>query len=240
MVRALSLIGCFLIALEGFLLNAGKSLCTSRGCKVVLESAGVHEYYILLAGFLAFCTIFVSTFVKEKTGSRIITLALTGILSAEGVFVGYQLFYLKEICQFCMIIFAIFLLISVVRYKEAVYGFLGFLFAVSSMFLVAPEHFKLEEGLTLIFKNDCPHCEKVIEFAEKNDVELKKVNVNKVLNLVKDLGISEVPILISKQKGRIEILVGEDEIVDFLSGSPVIELPEFEENGTCGIEKECE
>jgi len=199
-----------------------KSICSTEGCKIVAESVRYSDAVIVFVGLTTFTALFILSLCKKETCEKLIDALLITALSAEGVFVGYQLFRVKTICIFCITVFltiAVLTLIRSIKRKFVLTGFLAFTAVLFVMFMLKPIEVKslnLKATYTIIYKNGCPHCEKVIKEAEEKGIHFEKINVNKCLPLLKSLDIKEVPVLLVNKKAEKIIIIGDKNIENFL------------------------
>ncbi|MDL1970377.1 MAG: hypothetical protein LWW94_05295 [Candidatus Desulfofervidaceae bacterium] len=280
----LSLLGVILIALEWRLFLQGKSLCQGVGCKLAITFA--RDETLLLAVGLIFFTLLVflfafapsritlysfSTFsllrIHALTHLRIIDVILLSALAAEGYLVGFQLFVLNRLCSFCLGVFGIVCLITIVyafAYKRFYLVFSGILIwaaVLLATYLVsvpvvgrglenlASAHYVKGTPQTkwyLFVKEDCPHCEKTLDYLLhqfKGDMDLYVCSAKKCYLLLRSLGIEEVPVLLIDKKGKKEILVGDSCICKQIEKKVQI-IPELlplrPPKGVCGIGSICE
>jgi len=70
--------------------------------------------------------------------------------------------------------------------------------------------------LILIYKANCPHCEKVEKFIKEKHINISNVDASNCLSLLKSLSINAVPALISKKMYKIEVLIGDKAIIKYL------------------------
>ncbi len=220
--RLLSLFGAFFTLAQLILKTMHSSICTTQGCLIVAKSVRFSDSFIILAGFITFSLLFLLSFSNKSKSSRFIDFILTLSLSAEGIFVGYQLFRIKHLCLFCLSVFAIFVLLSIARILQREYGvltgFTSFAVILSLCYILKPPEVNIiaSKPLVLVYKPTCSHCEKVIEEAKKNHVSIYTVKAGSCMDLLRMLNIKEVPVLIVNRRGKKEIIVGEKNIIQYL------------------------
>lgn len=199
-----------------------KSICSTEGCKIVAESVRFSDNIIVLTGFLAFGILLLLSFCKKESCQKLIDAMLITFLSAEGVFVGYQLFRVKTICIFCFTVFLTFVALTIIRSlsrRFVLTGFLSFFSVLFVMFMLKPvtvNGISFKSTYTIIYKKGCPHCEKVIKEAEEKDINFKKLNVQKCSWFLKALNIREVPVLVVNKEAEKLIIIGDKNIENFL------------------------
>ncbi len=246
--RLVSLFGSLFTLAQLILKSMHSSICTTQGCLLVAQSVRFSDSIIIFAGFLVFSLLFLLSLSKNETLQKIVDALIVISLSAEGIFVGYQLFRIKHICLFCLSVFALFVILALIRLVQRRYfvltGFASFVTVLGLCYMLKPSAAPViaTKPLVLVYKPTCSHCEKVIEEARKKHVNIYTVKAGSCLDLLRMLNINEVPVLIANKKGRREIIVGEENIIQYLfndqnsssnsSISPIFETPK----GFCSIE----
>ncbi len=213
-----ALAGLLLTTLELILKFSHSSICNSTGCILAESSLTIPDKVLIILGIITFLTLLVlSVFNKESLIDKILIV----IFSLEGVLVGYQLFRLNNICYFCITVFSIFVFLAFLRVLQkrwlVLVGFASFL-SVFLMFAVlkplASSNLPKSNAI-LIYKTSCPHCERVERFIKARGLKIKRVNVTKCVSFLKSLGVEAVPALIIRGKDKIEILIGDNNIINF-------------------------
>ncbi|SMP11757.1 hypothetical protein SAMN06265339_0963 [Desulfurobacterium pacificum] len=218
-----------------------KSICSTEGCRIVAESVRFSDAVIVLVGLLVFLAIFLLSLCKKEVCQKLIDALLITALSAEGVFVGYQLFRVKTICIFCITVFLTFVVLTLIRSIERRFvltGFLTFVSVLFVMFMLKPagtNNVSFSATYTIIYKEGCPHCEKVMKEAEEKGVKLEKLNAQKCISFLKSLNIKEVPVLVVNKKAEKIIVIGDKNIEDFLFKGNEEENTTIEENSLSGF-----
>ncbi len=213
-----ALAGFLFTSLELILKLSHSSICNSTGCLLAESSLIIPDKVIIGLGIITFLTLFFLSILNKES---LIDALLVVIFSTEGVLVGYQLFRLKNICYFCISVFSIFVLLSLLRVLQKRWFVLaGFLSFASVLLLFAVLKPTVGSSLPnsntiLIYKTSCPHCERVEKFIKTHNLKIKKVNVTKCVGFLKSLGIKAVPALIIREGGKIEILIGDNNIINF-------------------------
>ena len=199
--QILSLVGAALTGLQTFLIfYQGEGLCLNEGCEIVDSLTLLPPLYFNVAGLLFF--LFASFGLsKARKGSelwqRFISLLLLAAIAAEAVLICFQYFITDIFCSYCLIIFALIVLINLFMGIRQVFRSVVIFAAVSMAFasldfkVESQSTFSLQDGTLATFKGDasegelylffsstCPHCESVIE-AMKDDMNCD-VNFNPV------------------------------------------------------------
>ena len=94
------------------------------------QLARFGDLSMILVGFVALTFLALLSGLNRKKQSGLldfaINLALIAALAAEGFFVGYQVFWLTEVCLLCLSVFGIFVSLGLLRllggWKEAAGG----------------------------------------------------------------------------------------------------------------------
>ena len=212
------------LTLANFLLElGGKRLCHSEGCLVV-DSFSKSDPLMNLLGFLFFGTALAGELLGlvELSG-----LLLTLALVSEGYLIGFQLFVIGKLCHFC---FAVFILVFVSNLlylfrnlaegrdiKAILLGFLGFFVVLFMVWFVNPKIGELPKGENVvIYSPNCPHCERVFSYCKSHNINATFVDINREKGLCHSLGLDEIPILIHREDGKLEILIGDNRIISYL------------------------
>jgi uncharacterized membrane protein len=168
-------------------LAGGRTICLNQGCEVVEKLTVLSPLYFNILGFFYFQAVFWTIrLLKSKFVSEfeLTALLLFAGLAAEGVLLSYQIFAAQAICSYCILIFALVLLLNFVYSRKQFVTGVAVLIAISISFSlvtfaparVSSQLHSLNEGsygvkscatptkeIYLIFSADCPHCENVIK-----------------------------------------------------------------------------
>lgn len=188
MIRAIiSFLASALAAVQLFLLYSGREgLCFNDGCAIVDSMTSVSPLVFNLAGFCYFQTL-CWLFYRGRKGSeywhKVARLLLLAGLAAEAVLVFFQYSIATVFCSYCLIIFALIVLLNLCcglrQLLRGIVIFVAVLVACFSLQFGAGSSGK-EKGLDagsiamltgkegggklyLFFSASCSHCEKVIE-----------------------------------------------------------------------------
>ena len=142
----LSVLGSLYLLVEAGLQVFGRSICVSEGCGLVARIARFGDLSTVLIGFMALGLLALLSGLNLRRQSGLldsaINLALIAALAAEGFFVGYQIFWLPEMCLFCLSVFGLFLTLGLLRWvagwKETAAGFAAFALVLCFVGLVLP------------------------------------------------------------------------------------------------------
>ncbi len=251
-ILIVSLAGIILTLIEIYLNFKGTSICKTEGCTVV-HIFDIHNTLNYL-GILIFSSIFLFSLLKNQKLLILRSLILSICVIVEGYFIGFQAWYVKEFCHFCLtiagFIFLLFFLdfLSSKHKTIGLVGVTGFISLLISTYLVNMLLIPLNTKYpVIIYQKNCPHCKAVIKYAKENQIKINTYEVKKVYPLMKILKFDSVPILIYKDNNKVFVINGEKEIKDwlktkirrkasFISNSSEILFP-FEEGGACRIDQ---
>jgi uncharacterized membrane protein/glutaredoxin len=229
----LTLLGLFLNILELFLLSAGKTLCSSQGCKIVDSFARFGNSFMCLLGTFLFLSILVIYLweLKNRNKNLLLDLILIVALTGEGYLIGFQLFGVGHICYFCLTVFLTILGLTLLRFfdKRPIVGLgiLGFLSVGFLTFIVPPKGFTPlpKTKYVLIYSPTCPHCRKVEKFLDNKGINYRKVPYKEVLNLLLSMETEKIPVLLVREKNKSLFLIGEEEIYNFFRKKNFFQMP---------------
>jgi hypothetical protein len=221
---------------EAGLLVFGRSLCVSEGCGLVTRIARFGDLSMVLIGFMAlgFLALLSGLNLRRPRGplDSIINLFLIAALAAEGFFVGYQIFWLPEVCLFCLSVLGLFLILGLLRWvagwKETAAGFAAFALVLCLAGLVLPPQgtaLPSDKKMILFYSEDCRHCSEIKEEIHKNKLEITPMLVKDYTAALKNLGIDSVPTLFVNGKYEKLILTGQEAIRRYLADCQVPEKP---------------
>ncbi len=229
----LSFSGIILIFAELSLNLLGTRLCETEGCELVSKQVRFGDWVILLLGLIIFVTIFLThrlslkhaekNEAKRKIYDEINNYVIIIALACEGFFTGYQAFRLFMPCYFCLIVFMIILLLAIVKLlmgnKEILAGF-GALTGVFLLFyLVLPVSSPVEvpkESVVLFYSENCKHCRELMKELEDKHIIIPHIRVDDSSGLLKNLGITQVPVLFVNLPGEKRFLIGKVNIKNYL------------------------
>lgn len=187
MIRAIiSFLASVLAAVQAVLIYSGaRGLCFNDGCEIVDSMTNISPLYFNLAGLLFFQTLF-WFFLRGRYGSeywhKLARLLLLAGLAAEAVLVFFQYSIAAVFCSYCLIIFAVIVLLNLCcGLHQTIRGMVLFTAVIATCFSLqfrvpAKSGETLDAGsiamvsgdrdgirLYLFFSASCGHCEKVIE-----------------------------------------------------------------------------
>jgi hypothetical protein len=187
MIRAIiSLLAALLTAVQVYLLSRGEeAICLNDGCAVVDSLTKVSPLWFNLAGLCFFLTLFWLFIQGRRQREHLMKLArllLLAALAAEAVLVFFQYSVARVFCSYCLIIFAVVVLLNLCcGFKQILRGAVifsaVFITCLSLQFTTPPSGKPADldagsmavlrkasggETLYLFFSSSCPHCENVI------------------------------------------------------------------------------
>lgn len=216
------LIGFLLVLAETIFHVYGKSLCTTEGCRIVESFVKGGNLVLLISGLILFGTLFFLSFYPQK--SKWIEYIHSGILvmalSAEGYLLGFQAVIIKEFCLFCLTVFGILLVSSLLRVFEKrfeiIFAFAGFASVFLITYLVNPELAQMPGENVLVYSKGCPHCEEVIQFCKMQSISVQLIEAKEVAGTLKSLKIEHVPVLFCDEGATKKFIIGKDNIKEYL------------------------
>ncbi len=214
-------IGLVIVFLEFALKFYGKSICQTEGCRVVESFVKGGDIVLLLIGMGLFATLLLLSFVKRFYFLH--SLILISAMAVEGYLLAFQAFVIKEFCIFCLVVFTILLLSSLLRFlmghRELVFAFVCFASLFLITYLVNPrisDFPSAKQNYVLVYSKDCPHCKEVIQFCEQMSIPIHKIEVDKVSGLMRALNLKSVPILYCNEGLEKKFILGAENIKGYL------------------------
>lgn len=210
----------FLIVFAELIFNLqGKSLCHTEGCRIVESFVRGGEVILLLSGILLFGTLFVISYIKKY--EILHSLILISALSIEGYLVGFQSFIIKEFCLFCIVVFSILVIASILRImsgrKEVAIAFISFGAIFITTFLVNP---KLNEfppsKYLLIYSKECPTCKEIVQYCKELKIPVDLIEAKEIGGILKSLNINSVPVLYCNENTERKFIIGPENIKEYL------------------------
>ena len=232
----LSVLGALFLLVEAGLQLFGRSICVSGGCGLVAQLARFGDLSLILIGFvvLAFLALLSGLNQKRRSGllDSAINLALIAALAAEGFLVGYQVFWLTEVCLLCLSVFGILFSLGLLRlfagWKETAAGFATFAVVLSLVGFVLPPRgtaLPSDKKMVLFYSTDCPHCSEIKEAIDKDRLDITPVLVKEYTATLKNLGVDSVPTLFVNGRYEKLILTGKEAIRRYLAACQSSEKP---------------
>lgn len=191
LISAVSFAASILIVIQILvILFRGEAACLNQGCKIVENLITIPPLYFNLVGFFYFQAVCWLFFLARRKGNLLMDLSrlllLTGV-AAESVLIAYQIYVAGALCAYCLILFAIVLLLNALAgWKQCIAGIsiLSGILLISSLLSYGPTALlskqqtinsgtygtrtciSPQKELYLFFSADCPHCKNVIQALE--------------------------------------------------------------------------
>ncbi len=216
------------VAGETYLKLNASSLCASdkasepTGCELAGALLNFDAIYLNYIGILAAFTILVLGILSYKKiiPEILFFIVLISSLLFETIMLGYQYFVSPAMCTFCMGIYAflvITLLLSSRKYFLAtVPAVIAVLMALTFLAIPKSAPFVEKDGTYLLQSESCPHCKKVKNYMNDNNIDFQKINIEQIeaQNFATFLNFKSIPILIVKEGKNITIINGDKNIID--------------------------
>ena len=210
-MRLVTVGATIIIALQiAVYLITGSSFCLNAGCKIVEELSTISPLYLNIVGLIYFLVLFWLLFNLAPT--RWLDIDLIGLMLISGLvfdaaLMGYQIFVARTFCGYCLLIFALMIILTLLYGLRQMAVGIAILFAVGLSFSILtffPMGAKSKtlslktasygvkscssptKEIYLIFSSDCPHCQKVIETlnnCNSCDLYLNPIDTVKSLHL---------------------------------------------------------
>ncbi|NOX80165.1 MAG: hypothetical protein GXP57_03615 [Deltaproteobacteria bacterium] len=191
-ISYLSFAASLIIAIQMIIiLFRGQAACLNEGCRIIENLTAIPPLYFNLLGFIYFQVIFWTIFMLRNRHAGSIdwlrVLLIAG-LGAEGVLLAYQIFVAQTLCSYCLIIFAIVLVLNLMAGRQQSVAGLSVLAGILLIFsllgfgpslLLSLRNQTLSAGtygtrtcsnpakkVYLFFSATCPHCRKVLAALE--------------------------------------------------------------------------
>lgn len=222
------------VSIEAILKMQKSSLCHSTGCELAEQLLKFDSMYLYLFGAVGALAIalfgYLST--KRESFSKLFYITLYSAIAFESIMISYQVIANPEPCKFCMGVYGLLLvtaLFSSWRYLLYALPVVASIF-ISMTSLAIPKNKVIAgtDGLYLIQSQTCPHCRNVKEYMKKNNISytpIKASNTN-ARSLMKDLNITQIPVLLVKEPSRTQVIKGDNIIIEHLKNSLAMKVSE--------------
>ncbi|CAA6802442.1 MAG: Unknown protein [uncultured Sulfurovum sp.] len=216
------------VAGETYLKLNNSSICASdkaaepTGCELAGALLNFDAIYLNYLGIFAALTILILGILSYKkiVSEVLFFVVLISSLLFETILLGYQYFVSPAMCTFCMGVYAslvIILLLASRKYFFAVIpAVLALITALSFLAIPVAKPFVQKDGTYLLQSESCPHCKKVKEYMNENNIEFTKINIEQIeaQHFATFLNFKSIPILITKEGKNIKIINGDKNIID--------------------------
>ncbi len=227
---------------ETYLKLNHSTLCHSTGCELAGALLNFDSIYLNYLGiFAAFVLLLLGVLSYKKIVPEILFfIVLISSLLFETIMLGYQYFASPEMCKFCMGIYTflvVTLLLASWRYfLMTIPAVASLLMALSFLAIPNASSFVTKDGTYLLQSDSCPHCKKVKDYMNENNIEFTKIDIEQVeaQHFATFLNFKTIPILIIKEGKNIKIINGDKNIID--SYETITEVDEITVEETISID----
>jgi hypothetical protein len=211
----------FYIAYEAWLKLGHDSLCSAEGCRLAGELLKFDSIYLDFMGMASVSVIALLGFlsIKRRDMEVLFFIVLYSSIAFESVMIGYQVAVNPEPCLFCMGVYGGLLSIALLSnrgyFAYALPVIASIFLAFGDLAIAKNESLVQGDGIYLVHSERCPHCKRVKKYFADHGIEYRGLSVNSptVRFLVKGLGIDEIPVMIKKEGGKMEIVRGDIPII---------------------------
>ena len=198
------------------------SFCESAGCNFAANLLRFDALYLNFIGVAVSALIMIVGWmvIKEKIDKKFFLLLVFISLLFETVMLSYQYFASPMMCKFCMGIYGFLVAMMLTASKRYFFMVLPAVFAIITAFsfLAIPKTtaFTTTDGTYLIQSPTCPHCKKVKKYFKEHDIAFTKLDINspEAKNFATYLNFGTIPIMIVKKGHHVEIINGDEAILD--------------------------
>lgn len=223
-----SVLGALYLLVEAGLQVSGRSICVAGGCGLVTQLARFGDLSMILIGSIALAFLALLSGLNWRRRSGLldfaINLALIAALAAEGFFVGYQIFWLSEVCLLCLSVFGIFVSLGLLRlfagWKEVAAGFAAFAVVLGCVGFVLPprgQALPVDKKMMLFYSTECKHCLEIKEEIDKNKLDITPVLSKEYTATLRNMGVNSVPTLFVNGRSEKLIITGKEAILRYLA-----------------------
>jgi len=209
-------------------------MCASSGCELAGALLKFDNIYLYYFGIVAAATILILGILSYRKiiPEVLFFIVLISSLLFETIMLGYQYYASPEMCVFCMgvygFLWSILLLSSFKYFLMTIPAVIALLTALTFLAIPKSTSFLPKDGTYLLQSETCPHCTKVKEYMNENNIDFTKINIEQVeaQNFATFLNFKTIPILITKEGKNIKIINGDKDIIESyetISGEIVIE-----------------
>jgi len=228
------------ISIETYLKLNHSSLCEATGCKLAGELLRFDPIYLNYMGIFAISGLLVLGYfsLRHKLIEKLFFMVLYSAIAFEATILGYQFFVNPEPCIFCMGIFSSLLLIALLSHmKNFVFiaaVALSIIIGLSTLAFSKNKSFITANGIYFIHSNSCPHCAKVKSYFKENHIDYTPISVREASarSFLKFAGITSIPVLVTKDKEGISLLVGDHKIIAHYEVKPKVTATSSENTTT--------
>lgn len=210
------------IVIETYLKLNHSSLCEATGCKLAGELLRFNPIYLNYLGIASVFALIIVGFLSLKNAliEKLFFTLLYGAIAFEATILGYQFLVNTEPCIFCMGIFSSLLLIGLLSQLKNFILIasvaLSIFVALNTLALTKNKAFITDDGTYLLYSETCPHCVKVKKYFKEHHIKYTPISVKEASarTFLKFAGVSSIPVLVTKKKTSVSLLVGDRAIIE--------------------------
>jgi len=209
------------IGIETYLKLQHTSLCGEVGCKLAGELLNFDAIYLNYAGMGGVFMLAVLGFLslKNKFYETLFFIGLYGSIAFEASIISYQFVANPEPCILCLGVISSLLLIALFSQPKHFGITLATVAAIfvgmHTLGVSKNKNFMIENGLYLIHSESCPHCKKVKTYLAEHHIPYTAISTKEASarNFLKFTGVTNIPVLIKKEKLKRNLIVGDKKII---------------------------
>ncbi len=250
----LLIISIVLISTEYFLNNFfHTSICQNNACLITDYLIDIDRNFLLILALIYFLMLLIFLLLFNYSQGDVFFFFILFFLNIALIFdtqlILKMFLEFNIICWFCLSVFLLNLSIFVlfmILYKNKKISLSQFLFIFIGMVVIyiLLNHKSITKlpssNYILVYSENCPACKDVLEkISNKNTLKsISLVPIYKLYPFIKIFDIQKVPILLIKEKNRIEIYSGYDDVLKQLSipdNEPICTNKNNQTGGLCVI-----
>ncbi|SFV65733.1 Vitamin K epoxide reductase [hydrothermal vent metagenome] len=211
------------IGTETYLKLQHTSLCGEVGCKLAGELLNFDAIYLNYVGMGGVFMLMILGFLslKNKFYEVLFFSGLYGAIAFEATILSYQFVANPEPCIFCLGIISSLLLIALFSQPKHFAITLATVVAIftgmHTLGVSKNKNFMIENGTYLIHSESCPHCKKVKAYLAEHHISYTPISTKEASarNFLKFAGITNIPVLVLKEKRERHLIVGDKKIITY-------------------------
>lgn len=214
------------VGLDTYLKIQKSSICSSTGCKLAGELLKFDSLYLNYFGMAGAVVIAILGFFslgkqkEENSFEKLFFVTLYSAIAFESIMIGYQVIANPEPCLFCAGVYTQLLLIALLaRWRYFLYAvpvIVAMFISLSSLAITQNRSIITKDDNYLIHSSSCPHCKKVKNYFSNNHIRYNPISIKDVnaRSFLKELGISEIPVLVIRRGNETRVLKGDHTIIE--------------------------
>jgi len=158
---------------------------------------------------------------KQEGFSKLFFITLYSAIAFESIMIAYQVIANPEPCKFCMGVYGSLLLIALLsnwRYLLYALPVIAAIFlSLGSLAIPKNKVIVGADGFYLIQSQSCAHCKNVKTYMHDNKISYNPIESSdtNAMSFMKDLNITQIPVLIVKEKSRTQVIKGDNIIIEY-------------------------